>query len=325
MICTSTLIEGVNTKARNMIILDNEINRNAIDFFTYSNIKGRSGRMMQHMIGHVYVFHSPPQYELPLVDVPAFTQSSTAPTSLLIQLDDDDLNESSRERVKKYSDQAILSYDVLRKNAGINPDAQLELATEIQNNVKAYHTMLYWSGLPNYDQLGFVCNLIWNAFDGGRLASGSVRSAKQLTFLINKLADRPTTRDLIIEKLKWEKDPDEAVQQTLDFLRLWAMFHFPKLLKALDNVQRDVFRRNKLPTGNYEALGGLVENLYLDPALIAIDEYGIPLEIARKLQSRIASGGDLDVTLEKLKSLRAEELKLTSFEEELLFDSVSHM
>ena len=68
-----------------------------------------------------------------------------------------------------------------------------------------------------------------------------------------------------------------------------------------------------------------MENLYLDPALIAIDEYGIPLEIARKLQSRIASGGDLDVTLEKLKSLRAEELKLTSFEEELLFDSVSHM
>ena len=42
--CTSTLIEGVNTKAKNVIIFDNTIAKEKLDFFTFNNIKGRSGR-----------------------------------------------------------------------------------------------------------------------------------------------------------------------------------------------------------------------------------------------------------------------------------------
>jgi len=54
--CTSTLIEGVNTRARNIIVFDNRINREEIDLFTFNNIKGRSGRMFQYFVGHVYVY-----------------------------------------------------------------------------------------------------------------------------------------------------------------------------------------------------------------------------------------------------------------------------
>ncbi len=92
--CTSTLIEGVNTKARNIIIFDNTINREEIDLFTFNNIKGRSGRMFQYFVGHVYVFHSDPQVDLPFVDVPVFSQSTDTPDSLLIQMDLDDLTVS---------------------------------------------------------------------------------------------------------------------------------------------------------------------------------------------------------------------------------------
>lgn len=60
LICTSTLIEGVNTKAKNVIIFDDKINKKNIDFFTFNNIKGRSGRMGRHFIGHVYLFYPPP-------------------------------------------------------------------------------------------------------------------------------------------------------------------------------------------------------------------------------------------------------------------------
>lgn len=54
LICTSTLIEGVNTKAKNVIVYDNKIAKNKFDYFTFNNICGRSGRMFSHFIGHIY-------------------------------------------------------------------------------------------------------------------------------------------------------------------------------------------------------------------------------------------------------------------------------
>ena len=60
LVCTSTLIEGVNTKAKNVIVFDNKVARRKFDYFTYNNILGRSGRMFEHFVGHVYVFKEPP-------------------------------------------------------------------------------------------------------------------------------------------------------------------------------------------------------------------------------------------------------------------------
>src|SRR5260370_26736350 len=85
--CTSTLIEGVNTKAKNVIIFDNVIAREKYDFFTFNNIKGRSGRMFHHFVGRVFLFHEPPTEQLPFVDFPVFTQGADTPESILIQLD----------------------------------------------------------------------------------------------------------------------------------------------------------------------------------------------------------------------------------------------
>ena len=323
MVCTSTLIEGVNTKAKNMIIFDNEINRKPIDYFTFNNIRGRSGRMMQHFIGRVFIFHNPPEAQLPLIDVPAYSQSTSASDSLLIQLDDDDLLPDAKERVKKYTDQELLRYQTLKLNAGIDPDEQLELAARILEEPEDHNKELYWSGIPKYPQLFFMCHLIWDTFNGSRLASGSVYTAKQLTLLISRLEKAPTTKELIDLQLEWEKEPDAAVQQVLDFQRLWAMFHFPRLLMAVDNIQKDIFTRLGLPVGDYSSFGGLVENLFLDPAIIALDEYGIPLEIARKLQDDIAADGDLDITLEKLSAVDLSKFTFSLFEERVVKDAIS--
>ena len=77
LVCTSTLIEGVNTKAKNVIIYDDKINKKSIDFFTFNNIKGRSGRMGQHYIGHVYLFNPAPTDPLPFVDIPVSASQTT--------------------------------------------------------------------------------------------------------------------------------------------------------------------------------------------------------------------------------------------------------
>ncbi len=121
LVCTSTLIEGVNTKAKNVIVFENKIARQKLDYFTFNNIKGRSGRMFEHFVGRVFRFDSEPQQELPFVDFPLHTQDESTSESLLIQIDPEDLNEKAKSRVASRVDSSPLPLELLRENHGIEP------------------------------------------------------------------------------------------------------------------------------------------------------------------------------------------------------------
>ena len=60
IVSTSSIIEGVNTSAENVVIWSNRNGTARINDFTYKNIAGRSGRMFQHFIGKIYLFVKPP-------------------------------------------------------------------------------------------------------------------------------------------------------------------------------------------------------------------------------------------------------------------------
>lgn len=322
LVCTSTLIEGVNTKAKNVVVFDNKIRQEKIDYFTFNNIKGRSGRMFQHFIGHVYLFHEPPTQTLPFVDVPIFTQPNDTDEGLLLQLDDDELSDGSRQRLRQYQEQGTLSVETLRRNAGVDPRAQLAFAEALTTNAREWSTSLAWNRFPTAAQVQFVAKIIWDYFGGKDLARNSVVSHKQLAFLINALRLQPSTRMLIEKQFKYHKDWDKAVQVTLDFMRLWATFHFPRLLRAIGAIQREVLGRLGYLPGDYDAFASQVESLFLDAGVVALDEYGIPLETARTLAPLVSADGDLDETLRRLKRLSlADVAALSPFEQQLVLDA----
>ncbi len=325
LVCTSSLIEGVNTKAKNVVVLDDKIDRSRYDLFTFNNIKGRSGRMFQHFVGDVYLFHDPPQEGLPLIDIPALTQPDDAPDSLLLQLDEEDLREHSRDRLRRYEDQDDLAIGVMRANVGIDPELQLELARHIAANLKRYYGRMNWAGNPTWEQVSLACQLIWERLNGSRHGAGSVRSHKQLATLINRLRNRPSTRELILDRLAYREGVDEAVSGVLDFLRLWANIGFPRLLRAVDRIQRYVFARAGLTPGDYEAYASQVESLFREPTLIALDEYGIPFQLALKLAPKLQPLDDLDQVLVRLRGLSLDDLGLLPFEREVLEDANQYL
>ena len=186
LICTSTLIEGVNTKAKNVIVYDNQIAQKKIDFFTFNNIKGRSGRMFEHFVGRVFLFDPPPEEQLPLVEIPLVTQGDNVPDSLLIQMDSNDLTPRSKERLSEFVRSAILPMDILKQNAGIEPQDQIGLASAILSE-KKYH-LLSWNSLPSWEELEYACDLIWRFFVK-RGGSGAY-SGRQLAFKVNSLSEK---------------------------------------------------------------------------------------------------------------------------------------
>jgi len=66
LICTSTLLEGVNTTAKNIIISKpNRGPKQAFDAFDFYNLVGRTGRLYQHFLGIAHYIKSPndPTYQ----------------------------------------------------------------------------------------------------------------------------------------------------------------------------------------------------------------------------------------------------------------------
>lgn len=101
LFCTTTIIEGVNTSAKNIVFFDNKKgNRIPIDFFDHSNIEGRSGRFMEHYIGRIFNFNKSPEKENITIDIPFFEQNPIS-NEILIQLDKKDVkNKDSNQYIK---------------------------------------------------------------------------------------------------------------------------------------------------------------------------------------------------------------------------------
>jgi hypothetical protein len=329
LVCTSSLIEGVNTKAKNVVILDDTVNREKFDYFTFNNIRGRAGRMFRHFVGNVYLFHPPPVQALPFIDMPAVTQSEDASDALLLQLDDQDLHVDSKQRILQYENQKLLSIETMRLNAGIDPEAQLALASTIRQSPERYAALLGWKGYPTYEQLLTICELIWQNFNGRKLGGSSVWTSSQLAYRITALRNHPSIREMIASQLLFMQNRDEsapadaAVQNVLDFLRLWPGFHFPRLLMAIDRIQNEVLQSVGYPAGDFSAYATQAQNLFLDPTIPALEEYGIPIQLGVKLSRVVSTDGDLDLALERLRTVSTRDLTLSAFERVLLANAIA--
>lgn len=326
LFCTSTIIEGVNTVAKNIIIYDNKIASKKFDYFTFNNIKGRAGRMFQHFVGHVYVLHPEPHPELPSVDIPSITQSADAPESLLIHLEQGDLSESSIEQLRYLHTQDYLPMDVIRLNNGVDPGNQVKLASEIASNLHHYSRILAWRGYPNSEQLREVCRLIFDFLMAGKGRDGIV-SLNQLYFQISRFASSKSIPDLISTEIEnpHNETPSHAIESVLKFLRQWCEFHFPRYLSCLDRIQCSVFTKHQLQVGDYSPFIASVKHLFMHPAVTVLEEYGLPYSVTQKILGSYDLGEDVDSFITRLKGIDPASLNLPSIESEMLTDVLENI
>ncbi len=322
LICTSSLIEGVNTKAKNVVIRDRFNGPQALDHFTFNNILGRGGRMFRHFTGTIYLFHDRPAEQLFEVDIPILSQGDDTPTSLLLHIDDDDLKGSARARLEPILEQQLLPRWVLEANTGIDPERQLEFAELLREDPDQWWPLLGWRGMPEWDELLGTCETIWKHLPSRSLRSGYVRSGRQLAFRVSRFSQFQSARALVEQDINGDTSrADEVVRDVSNFLRRVAGHAFPMRLRALERIQEVVFEDVGLRPGRYGPYAVRVENLFLPNPLIALDEYGVPPELANKLINELRPDGDLDDVLARLAALNIASMDLSDFERELLTDA----
>lgn len=334
LICTSTLIEGVNTNAKNIIIYDDCITgRKKLDMFTFNNIAGRSGRMFEHFIGNVYIFGAKPQVELPYIDVPVITQSDNASDSLLLHLGDD-INEDNKNRIKKFHDQNILPISLLLKHQGINPNTLIEIAESLIKNRKQWNQLMCWEGIyPNNFQLKHLCYLLFRFFNISSMAGGSVRTEQQLNRKLIDIIRKVDDKELIRQEFSfWKRQNigytiDDAIQSVFSIKKNLISYNLPRLIYAINDIQKFIFNLYELNHGDYKAFAVSLENFYLPKAINSLEEFGIPHQISRKIFKNLAfdDPDNIDLVLELLsKDKNMKYSYLTTFESSFVYKALSY-
>lgn len=171
------------------------------------------------------------------------------------------------------------------------------------------------------DQIYKVCELLFDTLLAGT-GRDVVRNDRQLAFLLTQLRQLGASGFIQAQARasgpRAPADPSDRVENALEFLRNWASFNFPRALTALERIQAEVFGRLGLLAGSYAPFAVRVENLMLPPALAALDEYGLPLQLVARIERFLPGGSDLDAVLATLRRLDIVRLGLSPFETNLL-------
>ena len=76
-----------------------------------------------------------------------------------------------------------------------------------------------------------------------------------------------------------------------------------------------------MPRGDYSVYAGQVENLFLEPEITALEEYGIPIQVSVKLRDRLVLGKGLDQAIASVAGLSLDGGELSLFETRMLEDA----
>lgn len=302
LICTSTLIEGVNTAAKSVLIYDHKIARQDYDFFTFSNIRGRAGRLGQHHVGSVYLFHAPPEQETVEVEPPLFGDLDEAPDELVVHITDEDTSPAISDRVDALAASMELSKDELRLASSVGLEDAVALK-QITEQASRQGALVHWSGMPSYYEILAVCRVICAVRQANEFG---VRSAAQLAVYLMNLRMNGTLKGFFRWYTGSYKGAPKDQDNVFRFLRA-CEYGLPQLFSVVE-----LFALRQRPDTNYSLFIAGMPRWFRAEVLKNLDEQGVPVQISERFLRRDDTITSLSARL--LEEARRPQSVLTPFE-----------
>ena len=317
--CTSTIIEGVNTSAKNVILFDEKKGGHPIDFFDYSNIKGRSGRMMEHYVGRIFNFcHVPAQRSI-VIDIPFYEQNPELLTNeILINIEKNDVKQDVKSRYDQINALPSDLLNIIRQN-GVSVNGQIRIYNKLVGDTKSKEALknIQWSQLPTWDQMYYVLELAEENLFNFESKRG-VYSVKQLARYLNMYRTKKNIIDIVediyrsrietVKKLTDERRTryyDEAVETAFHIYRHWFQFTVPKAFRVVDSIQRLICEKRNIKSGSYSFFVQQLENDFIRENLSILVEFGIPSNAVRRLEKIIPAYLSEDEVVDFIKKNRS--------------------
>jgi late competence protein required for DNA uptake (superfamily II DNA/RNA helicase) len=272
LICTSTLIEGVNTAAKSVLIFDKQINRKSYDFFTFSNIRGRAGRLGQHHVGAVYLFHSPPDPQSVEVESPLFGDLDEAPDELVVHISDEDTSAIINDRVAELAKTLQLTPSELRLASSVGFEASAALKRSVER-ASQEGKQIHWKGSPDYSNILAVCSTICTV---RRPSEFGVRSAAQLALYLSKLRSSATLKQYFLWHSGSYNGERSSQDNIIRFLRA-CEYGLPQLFTLIE-----LFAKRLDQETSYNLFVAEMPRWFREEILKNLDEQGVPVQISER-------------------------------------------
>jgi len=276
LLSTSSIIEGVNTSAQNVILWKNKNGTSRLTDFEYRNIIGRSGRMFRHFIGEVYILEAPPEeqenqlrLELPdeLIGLPGIEEEYSLDSAQKIRAD------TFRQEVSDLLGGRDTD-EVLRVHNVQSSDASLvkRILQDLRRNPRS------WAGL-SYLNSDDPEEWSFTLFKVLYLDPGAWDTT--YTKFVNFTKVISQNWNLTIPELL-----DELAEFDIDlelFFKLERNVSY-KLAALVGDL--NVLQKIANPDRHIDVSGFVVRaaHAFLPPVVFELEEYGLPRMISRKLQ-----------------------------------------
>ena len=276
LISTSSIIEGVNTSAENVIIWRNRKGNAKLDDFTYKNIIGRGGRMFKHFIGKIYILEQPPVEGQTQLDIPF-------PDEILGDLDDTKyeglLTKEQVAKLKIYNDEmgellGVQIYDELKAESAFqssNSELIKTIAIDLTSNPDEWNGLYYLNEFKpeNWDRLLYkVIKLQPGNWDSGYKTF--VEFIKIMAYNWSKP---------VPELLKELEDYDIGIDKFF-LLERNVTYKFSALLNDLNTLQKRILKDKQYDISKFIKW---CSHAFLPKVVFQLEEYGLPRMISKKL------------------------------------------
>ena len=314
LFCTNTIIEGVNTSAKNVVLYDNKIGARPIDYFDYSNIRGRAGRLMEHYVGRIINLHNPPPLEKTYVDFPFFEQNPIA-TEVLVNLDENEVRNINDNiaRYREFREKDPELQEILIRN-GVSIAGQEAILRKLFSDlaIPVQRELIIWNKIDGklYKRLEYIFSLCWETLS----TAEERKSFDSQGWVVNKIVGNcyhTSANDMINEDIEYKAKelakrksvefksvdqmfklfPDEMQEKTDRIIerifalqKNWLQYRAPKWINVVDSLQKYATHKLSLPSGDYGYIAEMIENEFVQSSLRILLEYGVPLSAIQTLQ-----------------------------------------
>lgn len=326
LISTSSIIEGVNTSAENVIVWATTGRGLSFSNFSYKNLIGRAGRMFKHFIGHIYLLAKKPEDTELQLDIPF-------PEEILGTLDKDRYNQQlTREQVAKI-DEYDKSMERIMGNVYYKYKHDNVIQSQDSNLIKSIASKLHsnpnsWNGLQwlNSENPNEWDSMLYKIL--GLQPGNWETSYKNYIAFIKVLSKNwnSTIPDMLSELDEYGIGIDEFFK-----LERNVTFNLTTLVADLNKLQM-VILNNGCDISAFQAK---LASAFLPKVVYQLEEYGLPRMISKKIHNvGVIDFEDPKLTLKdailKLKEigerLIIEKSKIDDFEQYILhyfFDGIS--
>ncbi|EKS6888437.1 DEAD/DEAH box helicase [Enterobacter bugandensis] len=313
LICTSTIIEGVNTNAQHVIIYDNRDGNNSIDKFTHNNIKGRAGRMKQHFIGNVHCLEESPEGKIEdsIVEIPIGLQDDTTPLNLIAGMQDEHVSSLSENRLEEYLSENRLPKEIIKKHASYEINKVLELFNEIDWLKDSEISDLCFQRYPDKKAMNQISkNLLITSrqtFTRNSVSTEIEHISGMLFSYINAETHQTyfdSQLSRIINSQISEPEISELINRELKIIRNVFSYSIPKSLALQQDIINFISQKRKLNlTADYSFIINIFEKFHLPGNISALEEMGVPLQILQKINFPDDAIVDINKCIEYIKNV----------------------